>query len=172
MQKYRTIALSDHRYAPFFLFAAMNPHTQGCIITDQADTLVYKRRHHPYIKQWPKYCRYGAINYINNHFCDSNVEGVSSIYIENRSYGENESIVFIRTLATIQNDITSLPVDMDLGDRIQKHVYILFKWDKGFKIMRNLEPFSRFPQNQYHVECLFFGYTLSYCTQDGIIDFR
>ena len=55
------------------------------------------------------------------------MEGVSSIYIENRSYGENESIVFIHTLVTIQNDITSLPIDMDLGDRIQKHVYILFK---------------------------------------------
>ena len=100
------------------------------------------------------------------------MEGVSSIYIENRNSGENESIVFIRSLATIQNDITSLPVDMDLGDRIQKHVYILFKWDKGFKIVRNLEPFSRFPQNPYHMECFLFGYTLSYCTQDGIINFK
>ena len=45
---------------------------------------------------------------------------------------------------------------MDLGDRIQKHVYILFKWDKGFKIVRNLEPFSRFPQNPYHMECFFY----------------
>lgn len=61
---------------------------------------------------------------------------------------------------------------MDLGDRIQKHVYILFKWDKGFKIVRNLEPFSRFPQNPYHMECFLFGYTLSYCTQDGIINFK